>query len=159
MSARDRPRKPTVRRGDDPRTEAARLLGEGLTASEVSRRLGVHERTVRRWRDNPASAPIIENARAMRAQAVADSVDEARRILRDAAPDAARAVVDALDSPDPADQLRAAAMLLDRVGVPRTERVETADVEHDFSALSPEERAQLRALLTKAESGPSVGHA
>lgn len=84
---------------------------------------------------------------------------EARARLGAVAARAADVLAAHLDDPDPAVASAAARTILDRVGVPRTERVETADVEHDFSALSPEERAQLRALLTKAESGPSVGHA
>lgn len=134
------------------------LLAEGVTAAEVARRVGVHERTVRKWRDLEGSPAVIEAAAEARKAVFADSIEEARRILRDAAPDAAKAITRALDAPKEADAIRAAATLLDRVGVPRTERVEQVETETDVAGLTPEERAQLRALLMKAAgTGSPVG--
>ena len=100
-------------------------------------------------------APALDAAREERASTFADSIEEARRILRDAAPLAARAVVSALDAPKEADAIRAAATLLDRVGVPRTERVEQVETETEVAGLTAEERAQLRALLMKAAGAGS----
>lgn len=144
-----------TRRGMTPRMEAMRLLAEGLTDAEVSRRVGVHAQTVRKWRRMPTVAPALDAAREERASTFADSIEEARRILRDAAPLAARAVVSALDAPKEADAIRAAATLLDRVGVPRTERVEQVETETEVAGLTAEERAQLRALLMKAAGAGS----
>ena len=137
------------------RAKAMRLLAEGLTIAEVSRRLKVHRRTVEKWRADAAGAAELAEASKASASTFADSIEEARRILRDAAPLAARAVVSALDAPKEADAIRAAATLLDRVGVPRTERVEQVETETDVAGLTTEERAQLRALLMKAAGAGS----
>ncbi len=144
-----------VRRGLTPRQEALALLGEGVTAAEAARRVGVHERTVRKWRDLEGSPLVIEEAAETRKAVFADSIEEARRILRAAAPDASRAIVGALGASKDADVIRAAATLLDRVGVPRTERVETIGGEVDYSHMTPEKRALLRELLAEAMGGGS----
>lgn len=148
-------RKPQGPRGDAARMEAAHLLAENLTVSEVARRLGVDRKTIQRWRDHPVMAVALPAAREERAAFVGDAIEEARRILRDAAPRAARAVVEALESAKEADSIRAAATLLDRVGVPRTERVETIGGEVDYSHMTPEKRALLRELLAEAMGGGS----
>lgn len=149
-------RKPQGPRGDVARMEAARLLAENLTVSEVARQLNVDRKTIQRWRDHPVAAAALPAAREERAAFVGDAIEEARRLLRAAAPTAARTIVERLESAKDADSIRAAATLLDRVGVPRVERVEQVEADIDLSALDPEERAALRRLLTKASGGSGI---
>jgi hypothetical protein len=72
---------------------------------------------VRRWRHEPDVALALAAARREREAAAAAALDDARRILAEAAPRAAQALVDALEDGDPRVCLVAAAALLDRVGL------------------------------------------
>jgi len=62
-------------------------------------------------------AAALARARREREAAAAEALDDARRILCEAAPRAAQALVDALDDEDPRVSLAAAAAVLDRVGL------------------------------------------
>ena len=165
------PRKPHAPRAT-PRSVVRRaliMLSQGMLAPSVADEVGVSAATVRVWAKANADELAelirqhderIEAAASKSSEAVASSVAEARVRLSAAAARAADVLTTQLDDPDPAVASAAARTILDRVGVPRTERVETAETDLDFSSLSPEERAQLRELLTKAEAGGGpVGHA
>lgn len=99
------------------RARAVELLAAGYTDTAVGHELGVDRGTVRRWRGEPDVAAALAAARRERETAAADALDDARRILAEAAPRAAQALVDALDDDDPRVALAAAAALLDRVGL------------------------------------------
>lgn len=62
-------------------------------------------------------AAELARARRDREAAGAEALDDARRILAEAAPRAAQALVDALEDTDPRVCLVAAAAVLDRVGM------------------------------------------
>lgn len=93
------------------------LLAAGYTDTATAHELGVDRGTVRRWRGEPDVAAALARARHERETAAADALDDARRILAEAAPRAAQALVDALDDDDPRVALAAASALLDRVGL------------------------------------------
>jgi hypothetical protein len=93
------------------------LLAAGHTDSAVAHTLAVDRGTVRRWRSEPDVAAALARARRDREAAGAEALDDARRILAEAAPRAAQALVDGLDDDDPRVALAAAAALLDRVGL------------------------------------------
>lgn len=116
------PDKPPQRRvvgavGVVGRARAVELLAAGYTDTAVAHELVVDRGTVRRWRGEPDVAAALARARRERETAAADALDDARRILAEAAPRAAQALVDALDDDDPRVALAAAAALLDRVGM------------------------------------------
>lgn len=135
------------------RRKAMKLLGEGVAVAEVARRLKVHRRTVEKWRAAPEGAQELAAATQASEATFASAVAEARRLLTEAAPDAARTLVDHLDHHDPQAALRAAATLLDRIGVPRTQRVENAEPEGaDLSVLTDEEFAELRRIKAKLKA-------
>lgn len=138
--------------GKDPKAEAARLRAEGLTVSEIGRRLGVARETVSRW-VNHAAAEAVEAERAKRAQTFEDAVAASRQRLRDGLADAAAQLVDLTKHPDPAVRLRAVCALMDRGGLPRVEVVQSAEAPLDLSALSAEELDAFEALLAKAKGG------
>ena len=117
-----RPDKPPQRRvvgvvGPVGRARAVELLAAGYTDTAAAHELGVDRGTVRRWRGEPDVAAALAAARRERETAAADALDDARRILAEAAPRAAQALVDALEDADPRVNLAAAAALLDRVGL------------------------------------------
>lgn len=140
------------------------LLAQGRGIGEVAALLGVDDSTVFRWRDSPEGRARLaaafaerEKARGEIAEAQRDTVAEAKKRLHELALSAVKALEEALGDDDVQARLRASREVLDRAGVPRTERVETAESDVDFSSLTPEERAQLRALLTKAGGVPEAG--
>jgi transposase len=137
--------------GDDARLEGMRLLAEGLRVLDVAEQLGVDEKTVRRWRDSPEGAKELAAAREARAATFANAAEDARRVLREATARAAQVLVEQLDESDPAARSLAARTILDRVGVPRTERVEAVVAPAaDLSRLTDDELAQYEALRAKA---------
>ena len=99
------------------RARAVELLAAGYTDTAAAHELGVDRGTVRRWRGEPDVAAALARARRERETAAAEALDDARRILAEAAPRAAQALVDALEDADPRVNLAAAAALLDRVGL------------------------------------------
>lgn len=99
------------------RERAVALLAAGYTDTAVGHELGVDRGTVRRWRHEPDVAMALAAARREREAAAAEALDDARRILCEAAPRAAQALVDGLDDDDPRVALAAAAAVLDRVGM------------------------------------------
>lgn len=150
MTASNR-RKPQ-RGGETPREQAMALLAEGITIAEVSRRLGLHRRTVEKWRTTTAGAAALETAKEQASEAFQSTVEAARSKLSaaaDEATDVLLAVLRNSDS-DPGTRLRAASMVFDRVGLPRTQRLETPPTPLDTSKLSDQELADLEALLRKA---------
>lgn len=145
------------RGGPDARLEAMRRLAEGELMASVARALGVRENTIRDWRDSPDGARELAAARKAREASFADAVEGARRIVRENLERAAQVLADQLGHPDPGVCSLAARTLLDRGGVPRTERVESAPaVEEDLSTLTDEEFATLRAIKAKLK-GKAAG--
>lgn len=137
------------------------LLAGGRGVGEVASALGVSESTVFRWRDTPEGQARLaaanderERERAAAAEARRNTVVEARTRLHELALKAVEALEGGLNNDDPQARLRAAREVLDRAGVPRTERVETGAPELDLSKLTPDERATMRALLTKMAAPP-----
>lgn len=130
---------------------AMTYLAEGFTVTAAAKGVGVHRDTVRAWRDSPAGQKKLDEIRKQRADQFADAADQARRILREAAPKAATRLVARLGSKVPFEAVTAADQLLARVGLPRTTKVETSpEEEYDLSKLSDAQRAALDELLTLA---------
>jgi hypothetical protein len=142
---------PPRKGGPDARAEGMRLLAEGFQVLAVAEQLSVDRATVLRWRDSPEGARELAAARSARAASFANAAEDARRILREATAKAAQVLVEQLDDDDPAARSLAARTILDRVGVPRTERVEAVVAPaRDLSKLTDDELAQLEALRAKA---------
>mgnify|MGYP000859573179 CR=1 FL=1 len=149
MTASNR-RKPQ-RSGGTPREQAMALLAEGISIAEVARRLGLHRRTVEKWRGTPAGAAALETAKEQAREAFQSTVEAARSKLSAAADEATDAVLEVLRSAKsgPQDRLRAASMIFDRVGLPRTQRIEQEAATEDTSALTDEELAAYEAAKRK----------
>ena len=139
------------RGGPDARLEAMRRLAEGELMASVARALGVRENTIRDWRDSPEGQRELAAARKAREASFADAVEGARRIVRENLERAAQVLADQLGHPDPGVCSLAARTLLDRGGVPRTERVETqAKTDEVLEQLTDDELATYEALKKKA---------
>ena len=140
--------------GEDARAEAARLKAEGLTVSEIARRVGVARETVSRWVNHKA-VEAVATERAARAQGFEDAVAAARKELKASTLDAARVLVGQLANADPAVAAAAAKTILDRSGLPRVEVVHTEAEPLDLSGLTAEELDAFEGLLLKVKGGAS----
>ena len=125
--------------GPVARAEAMRLLATGFTITAVSKQLKVGRGPVVAWRESPDGKAEFTAFLKERDKQLREAADGALRILRDGADKAARVLVEQLGDRDPSVRSLAARTLLDRVGVPRTERIETAPAPIDTSGLSDEE--------------------
>lgn len=152
-SAAKRRKAPSRKGGPEARVEAMRLLAEGEQVASVARQFGVRDNTVRDWRDSPGGQIELNAARKAREASFADAAEDARRILRENAAKAAQVIADQLNDADPAVRSLAARTLMDRIGVPRTQRVESVEPEGpDLSALSDEDFAELRRIKAKMKA-------
>ncbi len=132
------------------------MLAEGWHMHDVAGLLKIDRKTLRRWRDSPDGQQMLSRAKEQRAATFAESVSDAREILRNAATQAAHTLVEKLRDPKPFEALTAAEAILARVGIPRASKLE-ADLRAstDLSKLSPEELDQFEALTRKAMGGPT----
>lgn len=139
----------TPRSGPEGRTAAARLFAEGVTVSDIARRLGVARETVSRWVNHRATEAVAAEVE-KRAKAFEDSVAPARAALKASALRAAEVLVAHLEDPDASVASAAARTLLDRVGVPRAEVVLQEAEALDLSGLTDAELVEFERLARKA---------
>lgn len=147
-----KPAKAAHRRiGPAAREEAYRMIAEGIPMRAVARELRVNHETVTAWRDSSEGKERLDALRAKRDQELGAIQRKARLQLEALIPRAVQRLGDALESANLNVVVRASAQILDRAGMPRTERVEAVgDGEIDLSELTAEELDQLRALHEKA---------
>lgn len=150
MTSPNGPQPPPPRRTDDRRRERAlRLVAEGSPVADAARAVGVDVRTLRRWKATGDGAVVLANATAVADVAFESTVEAARSKLSAAAAEATDVLMGVLrdTDADPGLRLRAASMVFDRVGLPRTQRLETPPAPLDTSKLTSAELDQLEVLL------------
>ena len=137
--------------GPEARDAAMALLAEGFTITAVAAEMKVKRDTIVRWRDTVEGQRALAKHRAERVEALKGTADKAREILESGATAAAETLIELVASGAAKDRIRAAATLLDRIGVPRTERVEaTVGTDEDLTALTDDELREYERLITKA---------
>ena len=102
---------------NDREIRAARMEAEGVVMREIANTVGIHRKTLYRWRDKPAYVAFVRSLRA-------DTQRAARLTLEAGATEAARKILELVRSSDDRVALAAATTLLDRTGHPKTERRE-----------------------------------
>jgi len=102
---------------NDREIRAARMEAEGVVMREIANTVGIHRKTLYRWRDKPAYVAFVRDLRA-------DAQRAARLTLEAGATEAARKILELVRSDDDRVALAAATTLLDRTGHPKTERRE-----------------------------------
>lgn len=137
---------------DDRKGRAMRLLVEGHSLASVAELVGASRPTVRAWRESPEGQRMLRAAREECDREFKDSTSEARELLKSLARRAVQVLEEDLDSEDADIRHKAARTVLDRVGLPRTERVETITRAEDLSKLSDDELETLRAIRAKIEA-------
>jgi len=133
------------------------LLAAGHTDTAVAHALAVDRGTVRRWRGEPDVAAALARARREREAAAAEALDDARRILAEAAPRAAQALVDALEDADPRVGLAAAAAVLDRVGMGKGSTPPAVGGDSTVARLRAMSDAELEAEIAKYQAAAERG--
>lgn len=152
-AAQRAPAVPSKRIGEDGRAEAMRLLVEGMPVGEVAEVLGVDRGTVAKWKNTPDGYRQLAEARRARESVYRDAAADGVRKIREAVDKAIDVLVDQLDHRDPEIRSLAARTLLDRGGIPRTQRVENAGASSfDYSKLSPDELRAVREAQRKAQT-------
>ena len=129
-----------------------RMMAEGYTVRAVSGSMGVNEKTIYRWMETPDGKADLDRARAQRLRAFEDTVAPARQQLKSLALRAVQVLAEQLESGDEDVASKAARTILDRVGLPRAERVEVSVAQRNLSALSDDELRLYDALNEKALS-------
>jgi len=120
--------------------EIVALLVAGYAVAAITRELGCSRRNVGIVRSRPEVQARLAEERAKRADAHEAMLEDARRILREGGVDAAHALVDAVTHHDPNVRARAAAQILDRIGIPRIEEVHQRGFDRpDLTKLTDEE--------------------
>ena len=151
MTAQNRPKPPVRVANSDAKARALEMLALGQHVSTVARELGVRRGTVREWRDSTDGRAFLDREREKRQATYAEAQARAAAVLRDSATSAANALVEGLESGDPETRRRCAEAILDRVGLPKTQKVEgSIGPALDLSKLDDAELEQLATLTAKA---------
>lgn len=137
--------------GPEARDVAMSLLAEGYSVTAVAAEMKVKRETVIRWRETVEGQKSLAKHRAARTEALKGTAERARAILEAGAAQAAETLVELVGAGPSKDRIRAAATLLDRIGVPRTERVEVEAATEDLTGLTDDELAELERLRAKAK--------
>ena len=145
----DEPRKA----GPSARADAMRLLAEGHSVRSAAALVDVNEATVHRWRQSDEGKAELEAAQRVRARVFEDTVAHARTRLKSLAERAVEVLAEQLESGDEDTAGKAAKTILDRVGLPRTERLELSAERLNLSALSDDELRVYEMLRRKALAG------
>ena len=130
--------------------EIARRLEAGQSVAHIARAMTVAKLTVRTVRAEPEVQARIAAACKAREEAHVAALATARGLMLEATPAVAQVFVDALEHADPRVRLAVAKEIADRVGLPRTERLESAGAPMDLSKLTTEEVETLAEILAKA---------
>lgn len=152
MTVRNRPKPPTRTANSEAKEHALQQLALGRQVSSVARELGVRRATVREWRDSPEGRSFLGAEREKRRASFAKAQLLAESVLRDAAISAANVLAEGLESADAETRRRCAEAILDRVGLPKSQRIEgKVERRFDLSTLSIEEKQQLREMVKRAK--------
>ena len=128
-------------------------MAEGVLTMDIANTLGVSERTVNLWKNSEDGKAELEHARERTARVFEDTVALARTRLKSLAERAVEVLAEQLESGDEDTAGKAAKTILDRVGLPRTERLELSAERLNLSALSDDELRVYEMLRRKALAG------
>ena len=127
------------------RARAYALLAGGAGVRATARELNVRHETIIAWRDSEEGQMELRRLGAKLANVREGELVAAEKRLARLTHRAVDTLGDLLESGDEAVRLRAAMAIADRGGLPKIERVEVAAETHDYSDLTDEELATLRA--------------
>ena len=129
------------------------MLVEGMPVGEVADLLGVDRHTVSQWKNSPEGYRVMSDSRKAREAVYRDVAADGVRKIREAVDKAIDVLVEQLDHRDPEVRSLAARTLLDRGGIPRTQRLETSAAPAvDYTKLSPDELRAVREAQQKARA-------
>lgn len=141
-----------VRKTPDSLQWAMEQIAANRPIATIADELGITRQALWEWQRSPEGQIALAEIRLERAELFKNARKSARALINEALPVAAETLLRNCDDPDPHASSRAAAEILDRGGVPRTEVVETHSPLDglDLTKLDSAELELLEELLAKA---------
>lgn len=151
-----KPGKPQGNRRNRPsadarREQAAALVASGTPTAAAAKAVGTDKDAFAEWLRTECGSAALERYKQQHAAAMAPTIEASRELLRAGALASVIALLDTVRTGKRPERVRAAEAILDRVGLPRVQKVEgTVAPALDLSKLSDEELEQLTELTAKA---------
>ncbi len=150
-----KPGKPQGNRSKRPsadarRERAAQLVATGTPTHKAAKAAGTDKDAFAEWLRTDCGTAALARYNAQHAKAMASTITEGRELLKAGALASIMALLDTVRSARGLARIKAAEAILDRVGLPRVQKVEgTVSAKHDLSGLSDDELEQLAELTAK----------
>lgn len=136
---------------DIKREQGAALVASGETVRAAAKTLGTDAGDLGEWLRTECGSAALERYKQQHASAMAPTMAESRELLKAGALASVHALLDTVRSSKGLARIKAAEAILDRVGLPRVQKVEgTVAPALDLSKLSDDELEQLSELTAKA---------
>ena len=133
------------------REAGAALVASGETVRAAAKKLGTDAAALGEWLRSECGTEALERYKREHAAAMAPTMSESRELLKAGALASVHALLDTVRTSKGLARIKAAEAILDRVGLPRVQKVEgTVAPALDLSKLSDDELEQLTELTTKA---------
>lgn len=136
---------------DIKREAGAALVASGETVRAAAKRLGTDATALGEWLRTECGAAALERYKQEHAAQMMPTMTESRELLRAGALASVRALLDTVRTGKGLARIKAAEAILDRVGLPKVQKVEGAvTTSLDLARLSDAELEQLAELTAKA---------
>ena len=133
------------------REAGAALVAGGETVRAAAKRLGTDAAALGAWLRSECGTEALERYKREHAAAMAPTMSESRELLKAGALASVHALLDTVRTSKGLARIKAAEAILDRVGLPKVQKVEgTVAPALDLSKLSDEELDALSELTEKA---------
>lgn len=135
---------------DIKREAGAALVASGESVRRAAKAIGMDAGDLGEWIRTECGTAALDRYKAEHASAMAPTMVESRELLKAGALASVVALLDTVRSSKGLARIKAAEAILDRVGLPRVQKVEgTVSAKHDLSKLSDDELEQLAELTAK----------
>lgn len=136
---------------DIKREQGAALVASGETVRKAAKTLGTDAGDLGEWLRSECGSAALERYKQEHAAAMAPTMNESRELLKAGALASVHALLDTVRTSKGLARIKAAEAILDRVGLPRVQKVEgTVAPALDLSKLSDDELDKLTELTVKA---------
>lgn len=133
------------------REAGAALVASGETVRAAAKKLGTDAAALGEWLRSECGTEALERYKREHAAAMAPTMSESRELLKAGALASVHALLDTVRTSKGLARIKAAEAILDRVGLPKVQKVEgTVAPALDYSQLSDEELDALGVLTAKA---------
>jgi len=136
---------------DARREKAAGLIASGVPVHKAAKAAGTDKDALAEWLRTECGTAALERYKNEHAAAMAPTINEGRELLKAGALASVHALLDTVRTSKGLARIKAAEAILDRVGLPRVQKVEgSVTPALDLSKLSDDELDRLTELTAKA---------